>query len=213
MREVFGVFFSFKLIFHFFFSFSKNVFSSLLLSLSGNNLYLFFFFTRVICILLLFIFFYWSKFSFKFFEVFFQFPWYCILEWSKNFRPSFCKLIWFWFNLHVDIQIELRFVVGWILWYINYRKLFRGMLQDEILPWFEKTKRKEKRRKEKKKNGSYHFEFSTQNEKLVVHASAPRRTSVCDKLTKKKKNTLINIQSERFPRGTKIAVREPTKYI
>ena len=48
-----------------------------------------------------------------------------------------------------------------------------------------KTKRKEKRRKEKK-NGSYHFEFSTQNEKLVIHASAPRRTSVCDKLTKKK---------------------------
>ena len=84
------------------------------------------------------------------------------------------------------------------------------MLQDEILPWFEKTKRK----KEKKKNGSYHFEFSTQNEKLVAHASAPRRTSVCDKLTKKKKkNTLINIQSERFPRGTKIAVSEPTKNI
>ena len=75
-----------------------------------------------------------------------------------------------------------------------------------------KTKRKEKRRKEKK-NGSYHFEFSTQNEKLVVHTSAPRRTSVCDKLTKKKKNTLINIQSERFPRGTKIAVSEPTKKI
>ena len=55
-----------------------------------------------------------------------------------------------------------------------------NMLQDEILPWFEKTKRKEK------KNGSYHFEFSTQNEKLVAHASAPHRTSVCDKLTKKK---------------------------
>ena len=83
------------------------------------------------------------------------------------------------------------------------------MLQDEILPWFEKTKRK-KRRKEKK-NGSYHFEFSTQNEKLVAHASAPRRTSICDKLTKK--NTLINIQSERFPRGTKIAVSEPTENI
>ena len=83
------------------------------------------------------------------------------------------------------------------------------LLQDEILPWFEKTKRK-KRRKEKK-NGSYHFEFSTQNEKLVAHASAPRRTSVCDKLTKK--NTLINIQSERFPRGTKIAVSEPTENI
>ena len=92
------------------------------------------------------------------------------------------------------------------------------MLQDEILPWFEKkkTKRKEKRRrkkKKKKKNGSYHFELSTQNEKLVVHASAPRRTSVCDKLTKKKKNTLINIQSEHFPRGTKIGVSEPTKNI
>ena len=83
------------------------------------------------------------------------------------------------------------------------------MLQDEILPWFEKNKKKEK--KKRKKNGSYHFEFSTQNEKLVAHASAPRRTSVCDKLTKK--NTLINIQSECFPRGTKIAVSELTKNI
>ena len=67
-------------------------------------------------------------------------------------------------------------------------------------------KQKERRKEEKKKkNGSYHFEFSTKNEKLVVHASAPRRTSVCDKL--------INIQSERFPRSTKIAVSEPTKKI
>ena len=65
-------------------------------------------------------------------------------------------------------------------------------------------KNKKKGEKKKRKNGSYHFEFSTQNEKLVVHASAPRRTSVCDKLTKKKKNTLIDIQSERFPRGTKL---------
>ena len=72
-------------------------------------------------------------------------------------------------------------------------------------------KNKKKGEKKKRKNGSYHFEFSTQNEKLVVHASAPRRTSVCDKLTKKKKNTLIDIQSERFPRDTKIAVSEPTK--
>ena len=48
-------------------------------------------------------------------------------------------------------------------------------------------KQKERRKEEKKKkNGSYHFEFSTQNEKLVAHASALRRTSVCDKLTKKK---------------------------
>ena len=47
-------------------------------------------------------------------------------------------------------------------------------------------KQKERRKEEKKKNRSYHFEFSSQNEKLVVHASAPRRTSVCDKLTKKK---------------------------
>ena len=66
------------------------------------------------------------------------------------------------------------------------------LLQDEILPWFEKNKKK--RRKEKK-NGSYHFEFSSQNEKLVAHASAPRRTSVCDKLTKKK---YIN----KYPIGT-----------
>ena len=72
-------------------------------------------------------------------------------------------------------------------------------------------KQKERKEEKKKKNGSYHFEFSTQNEKLVAHASAPRRTSVCDKLTKK--NTLINIQSERFPRGTKIAVSEPTENI
>ena len=73
-------------------------------------------------------------------------------------------------------------------------------------------KQKERRKEEKKKkNGSYHFKFSTQNEKLVAHAWAPRRTSVCDKLTKK--NTLINIQSERFPRGTKITVCEPTKNI
>ena len=71
--------------------------------------------------------------------------------------------------------------------------------------------KKQKEKKKRKKNGSYHFEFSTQNEKLVAHASAPRRTSVCDELTKK--NTLINIQSERFPRGTKIAVSEPTKNI
>ena len=86
------------------------------------------------------------------------------------------------------------------------------LLQDEILPWFEKTKRKKRKKtKKQKKNGSYHFEFSTQNEKLVAHASAPRRTSVCDKLTKK--NALINIQSERFPRGTKIAVSEPTENI
>ena len=76
--------------------------------------------------------------------------------------------------------------------------------RDLALIW--KTKRKKKR-----KNRSYHFEFSIQNEKLVVHALAPRRTSVCDKLTKK--NTLIDIQSERFPRGTKIAVSEPTKNI
>ena len=76
------------------------------------------------------------------------------------------------------------------------------------LIWKNKKKGEKKKRK---KNGSYHFEFSTQNEKLVVHASALRRTSVCDKLTKK--NTLINIQSERFPRGTKIAVSEPTKKI
>ena len=72
------------------------------------------------------------------------------------------------------------------------------MLQDEILPWFEKKKKKkkgEKKKKKKKKKGSYHFEFSTQNEKLVVHASAPRRTSVCDKLTKKK---YIN----KYPIGT-----------
>ena len=74
-----------------------------------------------------------------------------------------------------------------------------------------KKQKERKEKKKKKKNGSYHFEFSTQNEKLVAHASAPRRTSVCDKLTKK--NTLINIQSERFPRGTKIAVCEPTKNI
>ena len=74
-------------------------------------------------------------------------------------------------------------------------------------------KNKKKGEKKKRKNGSYHFEFSTKNEKLVVHASALRRTSVCDKLTKKKKNTLIDIQSERFPRGTKIAVSEPTKNI
>ena len=74
-------------------------------------------------------------------------------------------------------------------------------------------KQKERKEKKKKKNGSYHFEFSTQNEKLVAHASASRRTSVCDKLTKKKKNTLINIQSERFPRGTKIAVSEPIENI
>ena len=89
------------------------------------------------------------------------------------------------------------------------------MLQDEILPWFEKQKQKQKnKKKSKNKNGSYHFEFSTQNEKLVVHASAPRRTSVCDKLTKKKKkNTLIDIQSERFPRGTKVAVSEPPKNV
>ena len=76
-----------------------------------------------------------------------------------------------------------------------------------------KKKKKKKKGEKKKKNGSYHFEFSTQNEKLVVHVSAPRRTSVCDKLTKKKKTTLINIQSERFPRGTKIAVSEPTRNI
>ena len=86
------------------------------------------------------------------------------------------------------------------------------MLQDEILPWFEKKKNKKKgEKKKRKKYRSYHFEFSTQNEKLVVHALALRRTSVCDKLTKK--NTLINIQSERFPQGTKIAVCEPTKNI
>ena len=83
--------------------------------------------------------------------------------------------------------------------------------RDLALIWKNKKKGEKKKRKEKK-NGSYHFEFSTQNEKLVVHASAPRRTSVCDKLTKKK-NTLINIQSERFPRGTKIVVSEPTKKI
>ena len=57
---------------------------------------------------------------------------------------------------------------------------------------FDLKKQNERRKEEKKKkNRSYHFEFSTQNEKLVAHASAPRRTSVCDKLTKK--NTLINI--------------------
>ena len=71
------------------------------------------------------------------------------------------------------------------------------LLQDEILPWFEKNKKKgEKKKRKKKKNGSYHFEFSTQNEKLVVHASALHRTSVCDKLTKKKK--YIN----KYPIGT-----------
>ena len=48
-------------------------------------------------------------------------------------------------------------------------------------------KKQKERKEKKKKNGSYHFEFSTQNEKLVAHAWAPRRTSVCDKLTKKKK--------------------------
>ena len=73
-------------------------------------------------------------------------------------------------------------------------------------------KQKERKEEKEKKNGSYHFEFSTQNEKLVAQASAPRRTSVCDKLTKKK-NTLINILSERFPWGTKIAVSEPTENI
>ena len=57
-------------------------------------------------------------------------------------------------------------------------------------------KQKERKEEKKKKNGSYHFEFSTQNEKLVAHASAPRRTSVCDKLTKKKK--YIN----KYPIGT-----------
>ena len=89
------------------------------------------------------------------------------------------------------------------------------LLQDEILPWFEKKKKKKKRKKRRKekKNGSYHFEFSTQNEKLVAHAWAPRRTSVCDKLTTTTKITLINIQTERFPRGTKIAVSEPTENI
>ena len=56
--------------------------------------------------------------------------------------------------------------------------------RDLALIWKNKKKGEKKKRK-KKKNGSYHFEFSTQNEKLVVHASAPRRTSVCDKLTKK----------------------------
>ena len=87
---------------------------------------------------------------------------------------------------------------------LNYR-----CLQDEILPWFEKQK--ERRKEEKKKKRKLPLRVLTQNEKLVVHASAPRRTSVCDKLTKK--NTLIDIQSERFLRGTKIAVSEPTKNI
>ena len=56
-------------------------------------------------------------------------------------------------------------------------------------------KKQKEKKKRKKKNGSYHFEFSTQNEKLVAHASAPRSTSVCDKLTKKK---YIN----KYPIGT-----------
>ena len=56
-------------------------------------------------------------------------------------------------------------------------------------------KKQKERKKKQKKNGSFHFEFSTQNEKLVTHASAPRRTSVCDKLTKKK---YIN----KYPIGT-----------
>ena len=45
--------------------------------------------------------------------------------------------------------------------------------------------KKQKERKEEKKK-TKKTEFSTQNEKLVAHAWAPCRTSVCDKLTKKK---------------------------
>ena len=91
----------------------------------------------------------------------------------------FHSLIVYIFLIFAGIKFKVSLLIS----------LLYTLLQDEILPWFEKTKRKEKRRKEKKKqkkNRSYHFEFSTQNEKLVVHASAPRRTSVCDKLTKKK---------------------------
>ena len=72
-------------------------------------------------------------------------------------------------------------------------------------------KKQKERKKKTKKKRKLPLRVINSNEKLVAYASAPRRTSVCDKLTKK--NTLMNIQSERFPRGTKIAVSEPTENI
>ena len=81
--------------------------------------------------------------------------------------------------------------------------------RDLALIWKNKKKEKKKR---KKKNGSQHFEFPTQNEKLVAHAWAPRRTSVCDKLTKKKKY-INKYPIGTLPAGHKNCRSEPTENV